>query len=289
MRVGIASAALLVAVSGCIINAPDLDELLDTGTSDLPIPTTITGTASMSSTTFATTSTTSTDSTESTGGSSSETGEPASVCDPQPEEVESGVVVDGKPGWDHEHTELTVLCAVTWVGSPGVALHLGLACEDGPHTIDVTDVGPLEVYEGDTVELSLWIDVPWWANVYVALRKDGELVLAAMQADGLPGVDDGAHPPADFWGPLQVALLDDVCEPEADPQDEPCNFICPGTCTHDRRMALAFLDGTEAEVVYDAGSGELGDLVIVVGEAREHVEVFCTDTPGARIGFVALR
>jgi hypothetical protein len=54
-------------------------------------------------------------------------------------------------------------------------------------------------------------------------------------------------------------------------------------------MALAFIEGDEAEVVYDAGNGALGDLVIVVGEARAHVEIYCTDIPGSWISFVALR
>jgi len=288
---------LAVLPLGCFIpKGIDVDDF--TGT-ELPwtetLPDTLTATLTTTtlspdtSLTDATESTTSADTSTTTGETETEsdTDGPASVCDPQPEDVEAGILVDGTPSWDHPHTELDTSCIVTFVGTVGPALHLGLACDDGAHTIDVADVGELDVVAGDLVELSIFIDVPWWANVYVALRKDGELVLSAVDADELPGAGDGFHPGPDFFAPLDIAVLHEVCPIEPD-DVEPCNFICQG-CTRDRRLALAFVDDGEAEVVFDHGSGQLGDIAIVVGRAREHVEVFCTDTPGWRFDFVALR
>ncbi len=287
---------LAVFPLGCFIpKGIDVDDF--TGT-ELPwtdtLPETLTATLSTTtavtetSLTDGTDTATSTTSADTTGTETdSDTEGPESVCDPQPEEVEAGILVDGTPSWDLPHTELDTSCIVTFVGSVGPALHLGLACDDGAHTIDVADVGELDVIAGDIVELSIFVDVPWWANVYVALRKDGELVLAAVDADELPGADDGLHPAADFFAPLDIAVLHEVCP--AEPEDvEPCNFICQG-CTRDRRLALAFIEDGDAEVVFDRGTGQLGDTAIVVGHALEHVEVFCTDTPGWRFDFVALR
>lgn len=285
---------LAVLPLGCFIPKDiDVDDFTgtelpwtDTLTTALPT-TTLAPDTSLTGTTDTATTTTDADTSTSTGDTETDTDGPASVCDPQPEEVEAGILVDGIPSWDHPHTELDTSCVVTFVGTVGPALHIGLACDDGAHTIDIADIGELDVLAGDIVELSIFIDAPWWANVYVALRKDGELVLAAVDADELPGADDGFHPAADFFAPLDIAVLHEVCP--AEPEDvEPCNFICQG-CTRDRRLALAFIEDGEAEVVFDRGTGQLGDSAIVVGHALEHVEVFCTDTPGWRFDFALLR
>jgi hypothetical protein len=292
---------LAICPLGCFIPKDiEIDDF--TGTGDFPwtdtLPATITVSTSIDTieSITATDSATSTTSghhpsdTSSDGGTETETDTegPESACNPQPEDVEAGVLVDGMPSWEHDHTELEVSCVVTWVGSLGPALHLGLACDDGAHTIDVSDIGGFDVVAGDIVDLSLYIDVPFWANVYVALRKDGEIVLAAVDADSLPGEeDDDGHPPHDFFAPLDLVVLHEVC-PEEPEDPEPCNFVCHG-CTRDRRLAIAFVDDGEAEVVFDHGTGQAGDLAIVVGHAVEHVEISCTDIPGWRFGFVALR
>jgi hypothetical protein len=284
---------------GCFIpSGIDVDDFTGTDfpwTDTLPetitVSTSIDTIASITATDSATSTTTghhpsdtSSDGTE----TETDTDGPESACNPQPEDVESGVLVDGIPSWEHEHTELEVSCVVTWIGSLGPALHLGLACDDGAHTIDVSDIGGIDVVAGDIVDLSLYIDVPFWANVYVALRKDGELVLAAVDADALPGEeDDGGHPSHEFFAPLDLIVLHEVC-PEEPEDPEPCNFVCHG-CTRDRRLAITFVDDGEADVVFDHGSGQAGDLAIVVGHAVEHVEISCTDTPAWRFGFVALR
>jgi hypothetical protein len=291
--------ALALCPLGCFIPKDiEFDDFTGTDslslTDTLPATITVTSATSIASITAtdSATSTTSGHVDESSSDDSStetDTEGPESVCDPQPEDVEVGVLIDGTPSWEHPHTELEVGCIVTWVGNIGpAALHVGLACEDGvAHTIDVSDVGDLEVATGDTVELSLYIDAPFWANVYVALRKDGELVLAAMDADALPGDgDDGGHPGPGFFAPLDILALHEVC-PEEPEETEPCNFICQG-CTRDRRLALAFLSIDDADVVFDHGTGQVGDLALTVGDAREHVEVFCTDTPAWHFELVAM-
>lgn len=282
--------AELLAVGGCVKGDLDLPDFqLTDWTGDFPDPTLVTLTTTVGTSVSSTTVSSTTVGDTSDTSSESSTGEPpASVCDPQPDEdIETAVIIDAMVGWEHEPTDLLVACVVTWVGPVGTALHVGLACEDGPHKIDVSHVGTSALHHGDLVELALHIDVPWWANIDVVLRRDGEVMLAAMTADALPG-DGSEGPDADFFAPLQLALLDDVCgiEPQV---DEPCDFVCADPCTVDRRQAIAFFDDFGAEVVYDRGAGQLGDTAIEVGEAIEHVEVSCPDVAQARYSFVAIR
>lgn len=285
----------VLALGGCFKGELDLPDFQLTETGGIPDPTLVTLTTSIGgsiSSTSVSSTTVSDDTSSSSGDTSSDTDSttgdpPHSICDPQPEDIETAVIFDSKIGWEHEPTDLQTQCIVTWVGTLGTALHVGLACEDGGHSVDVSDIGPTALEPGDQVELAVYIDVPWWANVYVVIRKDGEVMLAAMNADSLPG--DGVNgSDSEFFEPLQLALLDDVCaiEPVV---DEPCDFICADPCTVDRRQAIAFLDEHGAEVVYDRGAGQLGPFAIEVGEAIEHVEVDCVDTQSARYSLVVVR
>jgi hypothetical protein len=122
------------------------------------------------------------------------------------------------------------------------------------------------------------------------VHRDGELVVAGMSADSLPA-DDGAaqHPSADFWAPLTVTALDDVCDVELDPLEHCDAVICPDTCSRDRRLALQLTMGTEDVTVLDRNHGALGSLQVDVGETVERVEVYCTDTPGAWYSFAVTR
>lgn len=290
--------ASVLALGGCIQGKLDLPDFqLTDWTGDLPDPTlaslTLTSpetsltATSVSSTTDGPSSSSSSSTSDDTSSESS-TGEPqASACDPQPEDIETAVVIDSTVGWEHEPTDLLTTCVVTWVGTLGTALHLGLACQDGPHTVDVSDVGPSALQIGDLVELAVHIDVPWWANVHVVIRRGGQVMLAAMTSDALPGQTEGGVG-QDFFSPLALGLLDDVCPIEPD-ADEPCDFICSDPCTVDRRQALAFIDGLDVEVIYDRGSGQLGATAVEVGEAIDHVEVLCPDVAGAWYSFVAIR
>jgi hypothetical protein len=291
-RVGVVLLAL--GPFGCFIpSGIDVDDF--TGTGDLPWTDSLT---SLTASTLdsgstghdsVTSTTVDPDSSTSAGESTtSDTDDPRmSVCDPQPEDVDNLVIVDGLTGGEMSETDIVTACAVTSVSVEDDMLHVGLACSDGVHTLDVTDVGPIDLSPGDEVELSLFVDAPWWANVFIALRRDGELVLAVLSADSLPE-GDGHSPEDGFWSPLRPVALTQVC-PEEPEEVEPCHgFICPPDCTRDRRQALAFFTDDDAEVIYDHGSGQLGDLAIVVDSAREHVEVLCTDTPGAFYEFIAV-
>lgn len=291
-----------MALTGCIQGKLDLPDFeLTDWTSDVPdtltdvtdtldptlatVTLTTTEGMSVSSTSV---SGTSADDTSSTGDDSTTGDLPQSACDPQPDDLETAVLVDGIIGWEHAPTSLTTTCVVTWIGPVATALHLGLACADGSHTLDVSNVGDSALALGDVVELGVWIDVPWWANVYVVVRRDGEVMLAAMSAESLPGDAGNDGPSAEFFAPMQVELLDDVC-PIEPTIPEPCDFICADPCTVDRRAALAFLEEDESEIVYDRRAGRLGATAIEVGSAMEHVEVSCADTAGAWFGFVAIR
>jgi hypothetical protein len=292
-RVGVVLLAL--GPFGCFIpSGIDVDDF--TGTDDLPWTDSLTGltasTLDSGSTGPDSMSSTTVDPDSSTSAGESTTSDtddpPMSVCDPQPEDVDNLVIVDGEIGGEMTETDIVTACAVTSVSVEDDMLHVGLACSDGVHTLDVTDVGPIDLSPGDEVELSLFVDAPWWANVFIALRRDGELVLAVLSAESLPE-GDGHSPEEGFWSPLRPVALTQVC-PDEPEEVEPCQgFICPPDCTRDRRLALAFFTDDDAEVIYDHGSGQLGDLAIVVDDAREHVEVLCTDTPGAFYEFIAVR
>lgn len=223
----------------------------------------------------------------STGADDSSTGEPT-VCEPLPDaEVEAFLVIDNQPAFELGHTEIQTSCVVSWVGSFGTAIHVGLGCDDGAHSLDVADIDAIDLFVGDVVELSVYVDAPWWANAYAALRRDGELVLAAMDAEALPGAGED-YPAADFFAPLSIGLIDDACPPEP-PQAEPCDFICPEICHVDERLALVFFIGAHFTVIYDHAVGALDELSLAVGTAVEHVEVLCPDTAGGRITLVAVR
>lgn len=278
---------------GCFIpSGVDVDDF--TGTDNFPwtesLTESLTATTidSLTTTQGMTSTTVDPDTGTSDGGSTtSDTDDPpVSICDPQPEGVHTILLVDDMDGSELQDTDSVSSCAVTSVTIVDELQHVGMACADGVHTLDFTEVGELDLQPGDVVEFSLFVDAPFGANTYVALHQGGELVLAAMYGAQLPG-DDGA-PFEEFFAPLRTVALTEVCEIEPI-DDGPCNFICPGSCTRDRRLALAFFEDDDAAVIYDSGAGELGELAIAVDTAVEHAEVFCTDVPGAYFEFIAVR
>ncbi len=231
---------------------------------------------------------------ETTGASesSSTTDAPptGSVCEPQPEQIRIVITVqDWPPGIAGNSFELP--CTVTDIYPLADTPLTGIVfdCESGTPTVLLPLPHALDLAEGDAVELSVFIDEPWWSNVFVAIHRDGELVVAGMAADSLPA-DDGApqHPAADFWAPLTVTAHDDVCDVETESL-EPCfDELCPD-CTRDRRLALELTHDAESSTVLDRSVGTLGAMEVTVGETVDHVEVFCTDTPNAWYSFVVAR
>jgi hypothetical protein len=255
---------------------PTLDDATLTDTLD-PTVITVTTTQGMS---VSSTSVGSTDDSTGDDTTSTTTGDEP-VCEPAPESIQTTLMLDGRPAWEHEPTQSTSSCLVSWVGALGAALHVGLACEDGPHALDVTRVGPTALEVGDLVELSIDIAGGAWTDMLVAVRRDGELMIAAMSGERLPG-DGEPAPPSEFFAPLFVALLDEVCSDEYEELEDDCAL-------HLRRHAIAFIDDDDVEVVFDRGTSEIGRLAIAVGDARKYYGDSCPEVPPSWYAFVAVR
>lgn len=281
-----------LAVGGCIQGKLDVPDFELTDWADtIPNPTlddaTLTDTIDPTALTLTTTqgmsvSSTSVGSTDdSTGDDTTGTTGDEPVCEPAPEAIQTTLLLDGRPAWEHEPGARWSSCVVSWVGTLGAALHVGLACDDGPHALDVTRIGPTALDVGDLVELSTDIAGGAWTDVLVVLRRDGEVMIAAMAGELLPGDGDDA-PPSEFFAPLFVALLDDVCADEYEEIEDDCAL-------HLRRHAIAFIDGDDVEVVFDRGTSEIGRLSLAVGDAREYFGDSCGEVPPSWYSWVAVR
>lgn len=206
-----------------------------------------------------------------------------SVCDPQPTEPRVVVYYDDDPPFDVPHLDFQGTCTVQDVETEGDLTSFDFSCGEVSHRLGLGESeNVLDV--GDTVELSLFIDSPWWSNLYLKVMRDGVIELAAMHGQALPSGGRG-FPPVGFFAPLSVAEQDGLCDDE-EPWDG--SFI-GRPCTLDRRLGLAFeLDGAQATVL-DRTQGTVGPLEVHVGNTVNHVEVSCTDTPGAWREFLVVR
>jgi hypothetical protein len=110
-------------------------------------------------------------------------------------------------------------------------------------------------------------------------RAGGELVLAGATTPWPPG---HAEIPADFFAPLGVALLPDVCGLE-DPPDG--SFIEP--CFTVQRQALRFSLAGQSLDVYDHGVDQLSPYALAVETAELRHDVTCTDTNDSWYSWVA--
>lgn len=243
-------------------------------TTAVPDPTTE-GTADASTTTATTTATDDTS-----------TGEPPSVCDPQPmPDVLAWVVVDARgdvpvpPSTD----PLSYTCTITDVQDGGGVATIELLCTDGPHTLDVgTSVGIWFDPAGELVLSVIYSQATFkGGDQLVTLRRsDGELVLAGANTPWSP---DDERIPTDFFDPLEITTLSDACpiEPPAD-----AGFVDP--CYTVQRQALRFaLEGEHVDV-YDQGADQLSSYVLLVQYAQRFHDVQCTDTPGQWYAWVAV-
>lgn len=224
------------------------------------------------------------------GTATTTTGEPESVCDPQPQEVFAGITVDD--GHPPEEPPLNpyvyVDCMIddfTGVGAGGDDMYsLELTCADGPHEVRFrSSILPARPSSGP-----LELTVHWsyssfgGEDVLVVLRYEGQVQLAGGFGPLLPG--DGEVPP-DFTSPLSVELLTGVCGIE--PEEEHESGFIDSSCFLTERQALRFsLDGASADV-YDHGRGEVGPLWVVVQHAEQRHEFTCTDIPGHWYQWVA--
>lgn len=197
-----------------------------------------------------------------------------SVCDPQPlVDVVAWVSVDAGaiPGDVLENPYVYACTLVDWQeGGGGVSL--SLSCADGGHTLDLgTSTGIWFDTSGDFVLSVIHSNATFGADdQLVTLRRaDGELVLAGAST---PWAPDHASVPVDFFAPLDVTLLPDVCRIEPPWEGD---FIEP--CFTVQRQALRFsLDG-QALDVYDHGVDQLPPYVLSVEHAELRHDVTCTD------------
>lgn len=231
---------------------------------------------------------------DTTDGSDTTDDPPGSVCDPQPMSRSTFALRfdhDPEDPFPDQTIELDVACTVADVSAASGVLTIELSCEDAPHVLDVSDLGPIDLSVGDAVTLRIFDVQPWWRETYIALLRDGEVIVAGLRSSSLPwGDGNDFTPPATFFAPLQVAVVDDVCRPEPLPEvDEPCNFICADPCYQVERQALELHSGGESIVIHDGNEGTLDGLQIFVGTAEQWLNVQCTDTPGSWRDLVVVR
>jgi len=204
------------------------------------------------------------------------TGDPASVCDPQPVEgIAAEIRLDGgtapvpaPPATPYVFTA----CTISSSSDAGQVFTFELDCADGGHTLEVTTSTGLYFDTAGELELAViqTFSTLGGEDQLVTLRRaDGQLVLAGGRS---PVAPDGSAVPADFFAPLDVALVPDVCAVDAGPSDG---------CFTEERQALRFMLGGDSVEVYDRGSGALATFALVVAIAMRYGvdESECSDVP----------
>lgn len=219
----------------------------------------------------------------------------ASICEPPLEGVYAAVHVDDPPGAAFESFVLDVSCVVSDIEAPDPLVAIALDCEDGPHLLEIFDLGPLDLSVGDEVELRAHLSEPsWWQQTYAILLRDGEVIVAGMNAGAVPEDEAGEGTPAGaFFDPLVIEVVPDVCEPDPPREEgsEGCgadDLVCL-TCLRHQRQALRLALGNEEVVVFDANLATLGGLSVVVGHALYIVESPCETHPEGLYRLLAVR
>jgi hypothetical protein len=207
-----------------------------------------------------------------------------SVCDPQPiPDVVAWVSVDvGAVPAGPLANPYVYACTITdWQEGSG-AVSLSLECADGGHTLDIgTSTGIDFDTSGDFVLSVIYSNSTFGGNdQLVTLRRaGGELVLAGAST---PWPPDHEEIPGNFFAPLDVVLLPDVCGIEL-PWDG--GFV--GPCFTVQRQALRFTSERVALDVYDHGVDQLPQYAIAVETAELRHDVTCTDTPSQWYSWLA--
>lgn len=204
---------------------------------------------------------------------------------PPPMDDEEVYFQIGDEWW--EEVDIELVCSVDEpLMDPGTeSWNLVLSCmhEDGTEEIFVI---VLRGGSGFHLESSLWggdvvlryIAGPiWWTNRWFTIRTlDGGLILAGVDAEHLAPYE---WAPAEWYHPLDVRLLEHVCEPE----EEHCGLL--------RRQAIEVeLEGHGVEV-YDHCWGAVGPweaVHIFVGSLHEYVRMDCDDVPYTWVSAVFL-
>ncbi len=264
----------------------------DTGTeggtgssSSAPDTESTTGPSSTTTTSDPTVGSTASTSTSTGTVDDSSTGEPASVCDPQPMDIVASVSFDGGAlPEDPLANPYTYDCTIATWTEGDAAVTLELECVDGDHTLVLgTSVGVWFDKAGDFVVTVFHSnDTFGGEDQLVTLRRtDGELVLAGAST---PWAPDHAELPPDFFAPLSITRLADVCEVEPLAPDGG-NFVAP--CFAVERQALRFALQGEALDVYDHGVDQLPPYILAVQHAERRHDITCTDIGDTWFSWVA--
>jgi hypothetical protein len=216
------------------------------------------------------------------------------ACEPRVEGVSAELHLDDLVGSSFEPLVLDVSCVVSGIAAPDPLVAIALDCEDAPHVLDISDHGPLDLAVGDAVELRAHLSEPsWWQQTYVVLLRDGEVIVAGMNAGVVPEGEAGPDRPAGtFFDPLVIEVVSDVCEPDPPLEEgaEGCgdDDLCI-TCVRRQRLALRLTSGDESAIVFDANLVTLGGLSVVVEHALHTVEATCKLYPEGLFELVAVR
>ena len=215
-----------------------------------------------------------------TDGSSADTGAPVgSVCDPQPQGINTwfSVTGSGRQVPEFEPFERDVSCVVKDIQPMTAGQTIVLDCpDDEQFSIDVTtgdSVPTLPLNAKDTVRLRM-IYAPGLDTAgarHVAISEPGEggaLLLGLYLIGPQTYVDDVA----DWFAPLTFSRVDDVCELEPyDPPEPPddTSFIARPCSYQVQRQAYDFvLDGGEPQRVFDQRIESIGTYEIWLEGAR---------------------
>jgi hypothetical protein len=216
------------------------------------------------------------------------------ICEPPVEGVSAELHLDDLVGSSFEPLVLDVSCVVSGIAQPDPLVALALDCEDAPHVLEISDHGPIDLSVGDAVELRAHLsEVSWWQQTYVILLRDGEVIVAGMNAGAVPeGEAEPGYPAGTFFDPLVLEEVSDVCEPDPPLEEgaEGCgeDDLCI-TCVRYQRLALRLTSGDESALVFDANLLSLGGLSVVVEHALHTVEATCKSYPEGLFELVAVR
>lgn len=211
----------------------------------------------------------------STGSGSSgdgTTGEPASVCDPQPEELLAALRID--PEDDTEVLSLDLACEVDAFEEidPAVTrvrLRCAGAVGEEMHAVDVwaDPPLPLPVALGDGVGLRAEraLDPGGLAWEHVAIYDAGGELLLGMQGD-LAGPD--AVDLAAWFLPFSFTLQFGVCKPDPPVETDFIGVPCEGTT---ERLAFMVASPWAMGHVYDDGHAVHGDYEVRVPHAYHRI------------------
>lgn len=197
----------------------------------------------------------------------------AYVCDPAPDETLVGYsevdspnsVFEGAQGYEVECEVLEVTLSVQG------RYELSLDCEDGPHSLEFTEHGDLDLAAGQTTTLARGL-MPLPDELYAdfaVLRRDGEVVFARFAVFDVPGAVPPTPLPG-FYAPVEIDRVTGVCELEPQPLEDGCAAV--------RRTAMEISDGARSVTVYDSNEAMLGPLHITVAAAREFEDIQCDGT-----------